>query len=322
MSMFAVLVPNNPDLTILAGIVKEELNAVRISVVSSLSQEISVTYESLENFRKNYCESCCRYSRNFDGFESKLSPVDFIDFETYSQQLEQEFNTWVEDREGKVCSGGKDLVYEDECPEYNYEDVVELKEAFHTTLPHIYQYTITPGLNGITEYSLREDHLFALDGYQINPDNGEMDLRTAPYQLSNVFSDGNICWGDHPLSSNMRKQYSLFWTSTFNGDLIPGDVNLQHWIETFHKRKHYYLDWDWVPASQVFGTKRISSAEQSSNLPVEGVLIIPDKESTLNTRLTWIFKEDNNYFAYLEEGVPSSRINMGSSLSYYQLKVD
>lgn len=347
--MFATLIPNDPDMLVIAGVMTgTNKSIVSISVISGKRQTIPVNYETTPtDFREDYCLVCSYYSENAE-FNSGLNREDFIDEEAYEEALEeaansidpddyqteeeykeavlrakeeiepkdfineeefdietsQEYHHW---QEYYVCSGGIDVISDEDCQVYNLEDITQEGIVNHTTIPHMYRYTLDFRDNH--RYPIVQDYLFALDDDSddnaTNTDQeGEMQIRVAPYQAGNVFNNGTICWGDNCLSYNMRHQYSLFWSSVFNGDLIPYDEPVAYWLENFHKNETD-LDWEWVSASLLFGSEGISS-DQETELPIEGVLIIPGSEPYL----TWIFKDSEGYFAYTVEGDPNSRLNL------------
>lgn len=346
--MFATLIPNDPDMIVMVGIMPGTQNSkVSISVVSNKRQAIPVNYETLpSNFRGDYCANCSHYSENAE-FNSYLDKEDFIDKEAYEEALEEaansidpsdyqtiaeyeeavlrakqevqeedffdeedferatsrEYDSWYDEY---ICSGGQDVILDDDCRVYTLEDVTEEGITTHTTIPHVYRYTLDFSDN--FHCPEVQDYLFALDdGIEDNGED-EMRIRVAPYQVGNVFSNAHICWGDNSLSYNMRRQYSLFWSSVFNGDLVPDGNPSKYWLENFH-RNEVDLDWEWVKASLFFGSEGISN-DQETELPIEGVLIIQRPE----VYLTWIFKDSEGYFAYTVEGDPDSRLNLEPKL--------
>jgi len=177
--MFATLVPKGDNLITVAGICS---NKLLISVLSPDPPPIEVSYKDLpQNFRAEYCFECPRYQENNE-YESSVLKEDFFDEEGYKEALqyakdsldrddyerEEDYLEAVSaaqeqiDREDyfdeygyrracrqdeedwykEICSGGSDIILDDACSEYSYEEVLEKGTLIHETGPHIYQFSV------------------------------------------------------------------------------------------------------------------------------------------------------------------------------------
>lgn len=94
--MFATLIPNAPDLMVLAGVSPENNNRVIISVISPKSQQVQVHYDTFPvDFREDYCRTCPNYYYSYnvdrakDLFVSDIDRESYIDWDEYREALRE-----------------------------------------------------------------------------------------------------------------------------------------------------------------------------------------------------------------------------------------
>ena len=264
--------------------------------------------EALEDARQNIdpsmYESMEDYEQDLSEELDNVSKDDFYDEVAYDQDLEEERREW----ENSLCEGGCDVLYDEACHVYEISDVTSDGTVIHTTLPHVYQYIhqFHPDLPSSNKLQWNRyndnDSIFAIR--EVPGDiEGEVKFQCAPYEIGNVFNQGNICWGDNDMLNNVRIQYNLFWSSAFNNDLVPDSNDISYWLEDFHLYKDR-LKWESISPELFFGTQGISTDEKTER-EIEGILFLPTYEPNTaqldlkRTLLTWIFKDDEGqYFAY------------------------
>lgn len=248
-------------------------------------------------------ETEAEYEEAVEEARELIDRDDFYRDAEYAQDCELEYESWWE--EG--CEGGIDMLWDECCSEYRVSDVTSEGQVEHTTIPHVYQYKhfidhhhsfMHPYMHSNPNRDY--DCLFAI-GEEYIEEEGDIKFQYAPYEVGNVFNDGRICWGDNEATTDVRDLYNLFWSSTFNQDLVPGEWSPDLWLKEFH---NYPADLSWRPASAklFFGEWGISS-DEPTELPIEGIVFIPSfNEGTIDltyTLLTWLFKDEQGcYFAY------------------------
>lgn len=262
--------------------------------------------EARESVNPDDYETMEEYEQELQEALDNVYKDNYYDGYAYERELAEEKREW----EYSLCSGGRDVLDSDDCREYTISDITSRGSVLHTTLPHVYQYTHVFGrqLPSHDRLALEDrfgddDALFAIREVA-HPLNGEKIFQCAPYEVGNVFNNGNICWGENELLTNVRLQYNLFWSSTFNNDLVPDSKDISYWLEVFHQHADF-LKWTIASPPLLFGEHGISSDEKTER-EIEGILFVPtfkgpdsNKLDLSRTLLTWIFKDDEGqYFAY------------------------
>lgn len=282
-----------------------------------------------EEVERELYETEGEYEEAVEEARDLIDREDFYrDFE-YEQDCELEYESWREDG----CEGGIDLLWDDCCTEFNIKDVVSTGQVEHTTIPHVYQYKHFLDPNHRSSFmhpymhpnpNRDYDCLFAI-GEKYIEEEGDIKFKYAPYEVGNVFNDGRICWGDNELTTDVRDSYNLFWTSTFNQDLVPGEWSAESWLKQFHKHSAD-LNWGTASAKLFFGEWGISS-DEPTELPIEGIVFIPsfngEAVDLTCTLLTWLFKDEQGcYFAYntLEPDKPKLYFEKQEQPSKFSLK--
>jgi Prokaryotic E2 family D len=90
-----------------------------------------------------------------------------------------------------------------------------------------------------------------IDGHSIFCLNDEVKtyIEAAPYIISNVYKDGNICFGANATPDSPRKAFNIFWNSPFNDELygesgmVRGD-NLASFVKNYHDEVLAYAPWE------------------------------------------------------------------------------
>ena len=101
-------------------------------------------------------------------------------------------------------------------------------------------------------------------------------IEACPYFISNVYSTGNICFGEMEQPFSPREGFNVFWQSPFNNELrgeeeIVGlnlcEEDLEDYVKLYHNEGIAYQGWDDY-TSRVCGKKFWASPSGA-----EGVLI-------------------------------------------------
>lgn len=109
-----------------------------------------------------------------------------------------------------VTDGDDDYDYYDEDDNTdNIKDQKQLKIKHKTLLMSI-NYADIPRLRNI---QIHDISIFALNKKV------KKRIEVTPYMISNVYSDGRICWGNINTPHDLKTAYNTFWCSPFTGDL-------------------------------------------------------------------------------------------------------
>ena len=224
---------------------------------------------------------------------------EFIDRPSYFEAVSNNELKWRSTR----CPGGIAELEAEDCFKFEVEDVQVKGSAVHYTLPHIFQ--ATHWIN----YKTSSYQIFAFrEAVKVN---GEEKLEVVPYMLGNVYSNGEICWGDTSKSPHLNVRYNTFWSSYFNRDLIPGDEFPSEWIPTMHLQAEESFSWEVWKVNELLG-KPVLTSEGHDGPPIAGVLylsnedlirrdlalnLVPPKNRP-NGLFSWIFRKDSGYIAY------------------------
>lgn len=74
-------------------------------------------------------------------------------------------------------------------------------------------------------------------------------ISAAPYIISNVYKNGNICFGANTTPDSPRKAFNIFWNSPFNDELYGESgaclgSSLEHFVKNYHDEVLAYAPWD------------------------------------------------------------------------------
>ena len=74
-------------------------------------------------------------------------------------------------------------------------------------------------------------------------------ISAAPYIISNVYKNGNICFGANATPDSPRKAFNVFWCSPFNDELY-GESGAEHigctetFVKNYHDKVLAYAPWE------------------------------------------------------------------------------
>lgn len=74
-------------------------------------------------------------------------------------------------------------------------------------------------------------------------------ISAAPYIISNVYANGEICFGDNNVPDSPRKAFNIFWNSPFNDELYgeagsQGSGSTESFIKTYHDEVLSKAPWE------------------------------------------------------------------------------
>jgi hypothetical protein len=120
-----------------------------------------------------------------------------------------------------------------------------------------------------------------IDGHSIFCLNDEVKthIEAAPYIISNVYKNGNICFGANATPDSPRKAFNIFWNSPFNDELYGesgrvGTSDLESFIKNYHDEVLAHAPWEDF-TDEVCGNRYWASPRGAAGL------LISDKKALL-----------------------------------------
>lgn len=350
--MFVTLLPNAPDLLLLAGVSPENNNTVIISVISTKLQSVLTNFSTFpKNFREAYCDECPNYRcQDLDEmFESTIARESYMDWGAYEAALTEAANEvnredyesdWhyqnaVERAQNEIQE--EDFIdedrYQEDCDEeYNdWYDEFSCEGGADIVLDDCCRhYRVEDVTKEGTTWHTTVPHVYqyrvtyqpwASPEWEIKDrlfaidDNTEQTEETIQVKVA-PYEVGNVFdTGSVCWGENYLSENMRHQYALFWNSTFNNDlVPSDHDIEDWLTDFYLYFgELNWkLVEASTFFGCEGISNDSETERPIEGILIIPQQEDNLNPYLTWVYKDEKGYYAYTVKDDPDSRINLES----------